>query len=323
MKYILVAMSVVLLVLTTCSEKDIKTDKPVVSRVDLINHTDWHYWYFLKFQDKYRGLKAKLKNDTLSVQHADPETGEFNTDLNTWTVDLNDSAYVLDFVSGDTSAFKIADSSAYNLFRIRDTNVLRIWNLVLVAEPTSTDILLPDSLYDQIIEIKIAGYSVGDAIDPSLIEIQDIENYFSPPREIAKLKSNPDVELTVMGDSLILELKREAIPNSELDGVISVITAKTGEDPEYNAPDTTSFSNRVYVAESYIWRGNDEYFIRMKRSDLITDRDSYQYRKFLTEGVSLWGDWELDIQSPVIEEALRVINFDLESKPNPKSLYVE
>ena len=145
-------------------------------------------------------------------------------------------------------------------------------------------------------------------------------------KEIAHLKTDENVNLKLVGDSIIVSIERKEISNSEIDDIITVINEKTGIEPKYSPPTTMKSSNYDLVHESYNWGDIfAQYNISLKRWKTILNETSTDFdrRMFLLRKEKGLEDWDLKIESPSLEKMINVTYFANLKGKKSKSPYIK
>ncbi len=328
MKFIIIIFSVILII-SSCSKNNGDKTEILNPKLNLIVNTKWKFnsikSYSIKDTTTYYGSLFILNNDSLIIKPVNSKTGELIDTTIIWSFDISDTGFVIKSKHPDIPDSIITQTGLIELFWFSKQNILKINDLYFTTADKKANVQLPDSLYEKIIEFEIGGYKIGDFIRRDLVVITDVSNWYSPPREEGHLKNDENVKLTIIGDSIIVSIEREEIPNYDIDDIIKVISEKTGIDPKYSSPDTMKSTNWDHVSESYDWGGSSkEYDISLRRFKTIINDNSSEMDKLmiLTSGVG-WGDWYLEIESSFIEGIINSVYFSNVDKPRAKSQYIK
>lgn len=138
----------------------------------------------------------------------------------------------------------------------------------LVFTPEKRDIKIKLTNNFKSIKFEIGGYSIGDIIDRDLINFTDVSNY-GVPIEIGNLKSNKDIILSIIGDSIIYSIERENIYNSDIDDILKVVTNKLGKEPEHKPMPKKKPIKHEPIFESYSWWNSGTVSINLSRSKYV------------------------------------------------------
>lgn len=328
MKIIFIIFSV-FFIIPSCSKKRVNKSEILNPKLNLIVNTKWNYngikSYSIKDTTTYFGSIFTLNNDSLIVKPVNSKTGELIDTTIFWSFDISDTGFVIKTKHHEIPDSIITQTGLYELFWFNNQNILKVNDLYFTTADENANLQLPDSLYEEIIEFEIGGYKIGDFIRRDLVVITDVYNWYSPPREEGHLKNDENIKLTIIGDSIIVSIEREEIPNSDIDDIIKVISEKTGIDPKYSPPDTMKSTNLDYVSESYDWGGSSkEYDISLRRYKGILNEKSTEIDKLtmLSIGVG-WSDWDLEIESSYLKEIINAVYFSDYDGHRTKSRYIK
>ena len=327
---IFIFLTFVTLTIHSCSKDKNGIPEIVNPKIDLIKNSKWRYKSINSFTREdttiYYGGLSIIHNDTLIKRYVDRLTGKVFSREYKWTVDIFDSVIVFQKKHPEIVDSILVESYPYKLFWFSYQNILDINGQYFVSIDTNGYSQLPDSMYSNIIEFEIGGYKIGDFIDRDLVNIEDVSNWYSPPRENVHLKNDENLKLTIIGDSIIIGIEQKEISNTDIDDIIKVINEKTGIEPKYYHPDTSKYDEYDMIVESYGWGGySDDYDIQLSRyqkiiNESVNDLTKLMYSRVFGVG---WGKWELTIESQILENMIKSIYFSNDESPKSKSQYIK
>jgi len=319
----------VILILSSCTKTNDERSQILSTKLNLIKNTKWFCDGVKSFTYKdttgYYGSKFILHGDSVFALPVNNKTGDLLDTTFSWFLGISDTGYVERIRHHEIPDSIITLNGKYQLFWFRNKNILKIGDQYFTPFNKSSNYQLPDSLYDKIIEFEISGFKIGDFIKRDLIEITDVENWRFPVREKGNLKTEENVKLEIVGDSIIVSIEREDIPNSDIDDIIRVISEKTSDDPKYSEPDTNKSSHWDHVVESYDWGGfSEQYDISLCRYKTVPNESSTEIDRLmiLSSGVG-WRDWDLKIESSLLEEIIIATYFANSKVKKSKSPYIK
>ncbi|OFY41584.1 MAG: hypothetical protein A2X18_07100 [Bacteroidetes bacterium GWF2_40_14] len=144
----------------------------------------------------------------------------------------------------DTVLFKFRNLFGSKLFLFnKKGEYLQFYTLL----EKQNDVILEN--FDDRIKFEIKGFTIGDTISRELVEIEDIHNYETYTIEKSVLKSNKNIEIDIIGDSIIYSIAQREISDSEADDIKLVVKNKLSSEPEYIPKDIKD----DYEFEYYYW----------------------------------------------------------------------
>ena len=137
---------------------------------------------------------------------------------------------------------------------------------------------------------EINGYSIGDTVNMNLVKEGNSWEW-SNVISGCKLKSEPNVEFDIISDNYIYSIERMHIEDSEIDGVIQIITNKLGIGPVYTPIEKHSVEGLGrYTLTDYTWYKNGIYIQLASRNYIdysyLNEKGwSLQYSNLILQGL--------------------------------------
>jgi len=318
-----------LLIIQSCSKDKNDTPEILSPKLDLIINTEWQCSGIsrITYNDTttYYGGLYIINNDSMTYIPVNKSTGELSDTHSQWSCDILDTGFVFKRKHREIVDSIITVNRSYELFWFSHQNVLEMdFGIYCSAVGEKSTIQLSDSMYSKIIEFEIGGYKIGDIISKDLVIINDVENYYSPPRERGHLKNDENLHLTIIGDSIISSIEQKEISDSDIDDIIKVITDKTGFEPDYSL-DTAKSEFWDLAIERYAWWNlSDGYNIDLSRfQNIVNDNtDDITKRMLLMSGIG-WRKWDLEVENNVLESMIKAIYLSNDGMPKSKSKYIK
>lgn len=233
------------------------------------------------------GGKVVFKNDSiLSFKGFDPLQKKMTGDT-CFKLEILDSSLVykrieekshyLDgrtyIITGDTL---LCDTVPYDFRMINNQAhlVLYLPNYPVVFTNTDPAKIVRETFNVQPTKFIMAGFSIADNIDRSLIKTRGIYNYKDYTIEDCELLDNNDIEIKLIGYNTIYAIERHNIPDFKVQEVIQIVSAKLGIQPQYS-PMKKWENNSDYEYEFYRWNKN---YVRvmLQRSRFVGTTNYYK-----------------------------------------------
>ncbi len=175
--------------------------------------------------------------------------------------------------TGDTL---LCDTVPYDFRMINNQAhlVLYLPNYPVVFSNTEPTRVVRETFKVQPTKFIMAGFTIGDNIDRSLVKTRGIYNYKDYTIEDCELLDNSDIEIKLIGYNTIYAIERHNIPDFKVQEVIQIVSAKLGIQPQYS-PMKKWENNGDYEYEFYRWNKN---YVRvmLQRSRFVGTTNYYK-----------------------------------------------
>jgi hypothetical protein len=153
-----------------------------------------------------------------------------------------------------------------------------------VYELKNSGVNLPEIRTDYQPQLKISGYSVGDAVKRDELDIIYSDAFGSRVTEEAYLVENADIKLTILGYQYIEKIKKTNIRDQELDPLIRSIDKIFSRDHEYEEI-VNGVDDFKETVKGYYWNEKDVsiFLQKIERSyeDQDDDRWTLEYSNYV------------------------------------------
>ncbi len=153
-----------------------------------------------------------------------------------------------------------------------------------VYELKNSGVNLPEIRTDYQPQLKISGYSVGDAVKRDELDIIFSDAFGSRITEEAYLVENADIKLTILGYQYIEKIKKTNIRDQELDPLIRSIDKIFSRDHEYEEI-VNGVDDFKETVKGYYWNEKDVsiFLQKIERSyeDQDDDRWTLEYSNYV------------------------------------------
>ncbi|MBC8526978.1 MAG: hypothetical protein H8D22_09025 [Candidatus Cloacimonetes bacterium] len=256
MKKIYLFSLLILICLIGCSKKTNTIAK---------KHKSYQYFKVTTWVSEKYGFKQIIKDDSLFISGTLYDGSIIDT---VYHFSLTDSTLYYTEIKEDTT---ITVSYGYDFIFYYDMPYFVLStpsSYFLVFTPEKRDIEIKSTNNSKSIRFEIDGYSIGDIIDRDLINFTDVSNY-GVPLEIGNLRSNNDIILSIIGDSIIYSIERENIHDYDIDNILKVVTNKLGKEPEHDPMPNKKAIKHEPIFERYSWWNSGAVSITLSRGKYV------------------------------------------------------